>query len=94
MSEKVFRIMKSVWYERGVPGTPSYYVQVKKSFCGFKYWSSIKEPSYESEQTIIRFKSEQEAYEMIERLKNHNKVSGHEVKVVWADPEFKNMQMK
>lgn len=88
MPEKVFRIMKSVWYERGVPGTPSYYVQVKKSFCGFKYWSSIKEHGYDSYRTI-NFKTEEEAHEMIERLKNRNIVNGHEEKVVWADPEFK-----
>jgi len=95
MKEKVYRIMQEFWYDKGeiLQEHTRYYVEVQKSLLGFRYWSSIKEKEYDYYQPI-KFKTEQEAHEFIERIKRSNKFSGRETKLVWADPQFKNMNGK
>ena len=95
MKEKVYRIMQEFWYDKGeiMQEHTRYYVEVQKSLLGFRYWSSIKEMQYDSYHAI-KFKTEQEAHEFIERIKKLNKFSGRETKLVWADPQFKNMNGK
>jgi hypothetical protein len=93
MKDKEYRIVQDTFYEKGIPDDRhSYYtVEVKKSFLWIiKYWSSIKEPSYDT-QVAIRFSSIEDAKELIKKIKENKKINGWRSTVVWGEPKFEKI---
>ena len=89
---KAYRIVESKFYERGEirKDCTMYHVEVQKKFLWYSYWSSIKEPNYDHESTI-NFKTLEGAQDLIDKLKNGEKINGWGRKVVGGDPTFKKI---
>lgn len=92
MKEKKYRVVEEKYYENGeiLELFTKYFVEVQKSFLGYKYWSSIKKPSYDTSE-IIKFSSLEAAQKFIEKMKECKKASGWKENVVWSDPEFQKI---
>ena len=90
--EKVYRIVENNYYERGEIKDchTSYQVEVLKKFLWHKYWSSIKEPNYDHMSTI-RFRTIEEAQDLINKLRSSERINGWSTKVVDGDPTFKKI---
>lgn len=89
---KVYRIVESNFYTRGEIREcyTNYHVEVGKKFLWIKYWTSIKEPDYDSSRRI-EFKTIEEAQDLVNKLKREEKINGWAHKVVWLDPNFKKI---
>lgn len=89
---KTYRIVENNFYERGEirKGHTMYHVEVQKKFLWYSYWSSIKEPHYDHENTI-NFETIEEAQMLIDKLKNGKKINGWGRKVVGGDVNFEKI---
>jgi hypothetical protein len=89
---KVYRIVESNFYERGEvrKDCTMYHVEVQKKFLWYSYWSSIKEPNYEHE-SIINFKTLEEAQNLIDKLKKDERINGWGRRVVGGDANFEKI---
>ncbi len=90
--DKVYRIVESNFYERGEikKGYTMYHVEVQKKFLWHRYWSSIKEPHYDHQSTI-QFETIDQAQNLINKLKNAERINGWSRKVVSGDPSFEKI---
>jgi hypothetical protein len=90
--DKVYRIVENNFYQRGeiCKDHTSYHVEVQKRFLWRKYWTSIKEPSYDHSRKI-EFMRIEDAQKLIEKLKSAERINGWSKKVVGGDPTFEKI---
>lgn len=90
--ERKYRILEESFYDKGEIRSDytRYFVQVQKSLLWYKYWSSIKQPSYDGGETVF-FKTLDDAQKFVEKLKENKKFWGWKERVVWGDSEFKKI---
>jgi len=90
--DKKYRIVESKYYNRGEANNSTHYeVRFMKRFLWFKWWSPLTEPAYDCNNTM-RFKTIEEAEDVLEKHKNGNPINGWKERIVYADPDFKTIE--